>query len=265
MSRIAEKILELKNKRKKAFLAYITAGFPKPNDTLDIVKQLEKDGVDIVELGMPFSDPIADGATIQKASGVALKQGMNLKKFLNLVKILRSQTQIPLIIMSYYNPIFNYGIKNFAKDAKDAGLDGVIIPDLPPEESTDLNRNLKLKGIDQIFLISPVTPAERMQKIAKSTRGFVYYVSLTGVTGMRKSLASGLSGKLKILKKITDHKIFVGFGIFRIKQVKDVLKQADGVIIGSAIIKILQSYKSKKQRLKQLSRYVQSINKVTFF
>ncbi|MFH1459287.1 MAG: tryptophan synthase subunit alpha [Candidatus Omnitrophota bacterium] len=265
MNRIEEKILNFKRKKKKIFVAYITAGFPEPDATIDIVRQIEKDGVDIIELGMPFSDPIADGPTIQKASALALKKGMNLKKFLNLVKCLRKKTQIPLIMMSYYNPIFNYGIKKFTKDAGLAGLDGVIIPDLPPEESTALNKFLKKEGILQIFLISPVTQLVRMQKIVKITQGFIYYISLTGVTGIRKKLPQALKSKLKSIKKITNKSVFVGFGISRPQQVKSILKDADGIIIGSAIIKILQLYMNRKERLKKLSQYIQSIKRVTFF
>ncbi|MFH1062367.1 MAG: tryptophan synthase subunit alpha [Candidatus Omnitrophota bacterium] len=262
MNRIDQKNQDLAKQKRKAFIAYITAGFPDAETTEKLVYTLEANGADIIELGMPFSDPVADGPTIQAASCAALAAGMNMKKFLLLVKTLREKTQIPLIIMSYYNPIFKYGIKKFATDAKQAGLDGVIVPDLPPEEAKELNQALGLQAICQIFIISPVTEAERMEKIAKLSQGFIYYVPLTGVTGARTSLPQDISIAVKAIKKITKTPVFVGFGISTPQQVKQVVKISDGAIVGSGIIKIIEQYSRNKDMLKKVGQYIRSLSKM---
>jgi len=262
MNRIEQKNQELSQKKRKAFIAYITAGFPSAAVTEKLVYTLEKNGVDFIELGMPFSDPVADGPTIQAASCAALVDGMNMKKFLLLVKTLRKKTEIPLIIMSYYNPIFKYGIKKFAIDAKLAGLDGVIVPDLPPEEALELNKELKVQGLSQIFIISPVTEPARMKKIANFSSGFIYYVSLTGVTGARVNLPKNISQAVKAIKKYSKTSVFVGFGISTPDQVKQVIKISDGAIVGSGIIKIIANYGENEQMLEKVGQYIRSLSKM---
>ncbi|MBU1087753.1 MAG: tryptophan synthase subunit alpha [Candidatus Omnitrophica bacterium] len=262
MNRIEQKNQELCLQKRKAFIAYITAGFPTAAATEQLVYTLEENGVDFIELGMPFSDPVADGPTIQAASCAALAAGMNMINFLNLVKTLRQKTQIPLIIMSYFNPIFKYGIKKFAIDAKLAGLDGVIVPDLPPEEAKELNQALRNQGIDQIFIISPVTEPARMKQIAKLSRGFIYYVPLTGVTGTRTSLPKNIALAVKAIKQSSKTPIFVGFGIFTPEQVKQVVKISDGAIVGSGIIQVIAQYSQDEQMVKKVGQYIRSLSQM---
>lgn len=262
MNRIEQKNLELLQQKRKAFIAYITAGFPNIASTEKLVYALEANGADFIELGMPFSDPVADGPTIQASSCAALAGGINMKKFMLLVKRLRKKTQIPLIIMSYYNPLFKYGISKFAIDAQQAGLDGVIVPDLPPEEAGDLNKALFLQGIDQIFIISPVTESARMRQIVKISRGFIYYVPLTGVTGARATLSKDIAGAVSAIKKVTKTPVFVGFGISTPEQVQQVTTISDGAIVGSGIIKIIEQYSRNKQMCEKVGQYVRSLSKM---
>ena len=187
MNRIDKKFIQLKNQNKKAFIAFITAGFPDLSITAKLVIKLEKNGVDIIELGVPFSDPLADGPTIQEASGYALKKKVNLAKILALVKQLRKKTNLPICLMTYYNPVFCFGEKSFVDQAVAAGVDGVIIPDLPSEEAKDFRRYANQKGLANICFISPTSSVARIKLIIKVARGFIYYVSLIGVTGSRKS------------------------------------------------------------------------------
>jgi len=264
MNRILKRNIRLKQSGKKAFVAYITAGFPNIKVTEQLVSTLEKSGVDFIELGMPFSDPIADGPTIQYASAWALKKGMNLVKYLKLIRRLRKKTQLPLIMMTYYNPIFKFGLKRFAQAAANSGIDGVIVPDLPPEEAVDLKRNLQAKKISLIFLLAPTSDIKRIKKIVRLSSGFIYYVSLTGVTGTRGKLPSDLIKKVRLIKQHSRIPIYVGFGISSPKQVKYISQFADGVIIGSAIIKIIQTKYGKKGFLRNIERFIVNLNRTTY-
>ncbi len=263
MNRIKQKINLLEKKNKKALIVYITAGFPDLKTTEKLVMMLEKNGVDFIELGMPFSDPIADGPTIQQSSCTALEKGMNMRKFFSLVAKLRKKTQVPLIMMSYYNPIFKYGLKRFAQAAKKCALDGVIVPDLPPEEANDLKRQLKPPRVSLVYLISPVTKKRRIRKIAGLSSTFLYYVSLTGVTGARHKLPSDLIKNVRRIKQSTSIPVYVGFGISTPAQVKNIVQVADGVIIGSAIIKIFQKDYAQKKAFKKIADFITSLNRVT--
>ncbi|MCP4649907.1 MAG: tryptophan synthase subunit alpha [PVC group bacterium] len=263
MNRIAVKNNHLQQIQKKAFVVYITAGFPNIKTTEQLIPVLEKNGVDFIELGMPFSDPIADGPTIQKSSYTALQKGMNLEKFFKLVCSIRKKSNIPLIMMTYYNPIYNYGIKRFAKIAHQSGLDGVIVPDLPIEEASELNQCLKQFDIANIFLVSPVTPKKRIRKIAALSSGFIYYVSLTGVTGVRDKLPSDLVQNIKKIKSVTKKPVFVGFGVSKPKQIKNIDRAASGVIVGSAIIKSIATHYGTKNFLKKIGKFVASLSIVT--
>jgi len=239
ISRIKEKFRELKEKKKKAFIPYIMAGDPSLENTRDIVQMLEECGADIVELGVPFTDPLADGPTIQMASERALKAGITLKKVISFVKDLRQGTRIPLVLMTYYNPVFKYGEENFVRDAKDAGVDGVIIPDLPPDEAGNLIRSSKKASLDTIFLLAPTSTSERIKKVAKASRGFIYYVSVTGITGSRLLLDGSIETLISEIRKYTDKPIAVGFGVSTPEEASAVSKVSDGVIVGSAIVKRL--------------------------
>lgn len=238
MNRIDQKFRQLRRARKKAFVAFLTAGYPNLSATARLVLEMEKSGVDIVELGVPFSDPIADGPVIQKSSYEALKKGATLTKILKLVAELRRKTQMPLGLMSYYNPILSYGPARFVKEAIRVGLDAVIVPDLPFEEERDFAQRAKKSGLHIIQFIAPTTSAQRARMIVRHSGGFIYFVSLTGVTGVRRNLPPELKEELKAVKKIAGRiPVCAGFGVSSPEQVKVVSGFCDGVIVGSAIVK----------------------------
>lgn len=254
MNRVDKKFKELKRQKKKAFIAFITAGDPDLAATEKLVLALEKSGVDIIELGVPFSDPLADGPTIQAASYRALQKKMNLKKIFDAARRLRQKTEIPLVFMTYFNPVLKYGIDKFFKSAETCGVDGVIVPDLPCEEAAELIRAGRRTGISTIFLAAPTSTPDRIRNIAKNSTGFIYYVSLTGVTGARKSLPKEIALNVKRIKVITGKPVAVGFGISDSKQAKQIAKIADGVIVGSAIVKIIGERKNMLSRVSIFAR-----------
>ena len=262
MNRIEKKFQELKKRNKKAFIVFITAGFPNFEITGRLVLELEKNGADLIELGVPFSDPLADGLVIQESSRLSIESGTNLTKILALVKSLRRQTQIPLCLMTYYNLIFCFGKRRFLNLAHTCGVDGVIIPDLPPEEDKDFISSCARYNIDTIFFLSPTTPPQRIPFINKSSQGFIYYVSLTGVTGARKKLPADLVRNLKMIKRYTNKPICVGFGISRPEQVDAIFKLADGAIVGSAVIKKIQQNLTKPDLVKRVGRFIRYLSNV---
>lgn len=249
MNRIDKKFKELKRKKRKAFIAYICAGDPDLATTKQLVIELERGGVDIIELGVPFSDPLADGPTIQKASQRALKKRVNLTGIFSLIKSLRRRVEIPLVLMTYYNPVYSYGVKRFVKDAKGAGADGVIVPDLSPEEAEELIGASRRYEFDTIFLVAPTSTKERLKLIASKSMGFIYYVSLTGVTGARIRLPSHAKEHIRQIKRITEKPVCVGFGVSTPKQVRELSRFCDGVIVGSAIINKLESCLPAKKKI----------------
>ena len=256
MNRIDKKFKELKKKRQKAFIAYVTAGDPALAVTERIVLALEGAGVDIIELGIPFSDPLADGPTIQAASHRALIKGVNLRKIFSAVKELRKVTGIPLAFMTYYNPVLRYGVKNFVASCEQTGVDGVIIPDLPVEEAKDLIRHSRAAGVATIFLAAPTSTKARIKRIAQNSSGFIYYVSLTGVTGARNKLSAEVASKVRLIKSMTKKPVAVGFGVSNARQARDIARAADGVIIGSAIVKIIErNQKNHKALLSKVSSF----------
>lgn len=259
MTRIERKFEELKTKNKKAFIAFITAGYPDLATTKKLVKELENRGVDIIELGVPFSDPLADGPVIQKASAEALGKGINLPKIFKAVSELRRHVEIPLCLMTYYNPVFRFGEEKFIKSARLSGVDGIILPDLPAEEGKSLLRLANKNNIDVIQFISPTTSNERARFISSLARGFIYYVSLTGVTGVRKNLPADLAKKLKHLRKITSRPICAGFGISAPRHLRAVFQFADGAIVGSAIVKEIERNFGRKDVVKRVGNFVESL------
>jgi len=260
MNRIDATFKRLKGENKKAFIPYITAGDPDMKTTREIVIALEKAGADIIELGVPFSDPLADGPTIQKAIQRSLAAGCSVKKVLGMVRDLRRVVKVPIVFMTYYNIVFNYGISRFVADAASAGADGIIVPDLPMEESGELSRAADRKGFCVIMLTAPTTPPARFRKIASRTRGFVYYVSLTGVTGARKKLSENVKSDVRKLKKMTSKPVCVGFGVSDPSQAKDIAAAGDGVIVGSAIIRrIERNLDNKRELVKQVRTFAGSI------
>ncbi|MFH1665447.1 MAG: tryptophan synthase subunit alpha [Candidatus Omnitrophota bacterium] len=260
MNRIDEKFRQLKAEGKKAFIPYITSGDPDMETTKRITRALVNAGADIIELGVPFSDPLADGPTIQKAIQRSLEGGCTVRKVLFMVKELRKTVQVPFVFMTYYNIIFNYGVSRFVRDAKAAGADGVIVPDLPMEESGELSLAADKEDFYLVMLAAPTTPVERFKKISKCSRGFIYYISLTGVTGARKSFSGKLKGELRELVKVSARPVCVGFGVSDAVQAKSLAEAADGVIVGSAIIKLIENgLKDKNAMVRRVKKFAASL------
>jgi len=259
INRIDLKFSKLQENHKKAFIAYIMSGDPSIRITKKLIIELEKNGTDIIELGVPFSDPLADGPTIQKASIRGLKNKVTLPLVFNLVRDIREKTDIPIVLMLYYNLVFNYGINNFVKDAVVSGIDGAIIPDLPVEESKDIRDIAARYNFAIIHLLAPTSTPERIKKIVAASTGFLYYVSLTGTTGTREKLPEDLIKNLKRIKKMTYLPLCVGFGISKKSQVREIQKYADGVIVGSAIVKIIERNIDSKDIVKKVAAFVKRL------
>ena len=254
MNRIDHTFQKSKKEGKTLFIAYIMAGDPSLAATEKLVPALEASGVDILELGVPFSDPIADGVVNQNAGMRALKSGTTLTEILNSVKKIRRVSQLPMVIFSYLNPILQYGVEAFAHDAAAAGIDGILTLDLPPEEAQSFVVPFKQAGLKTIFLISPTTPKERIKKISSLASGFIYYVSRLGVTGIQKNLAKGLSEKLREIKANCSLPIAVGFGVSQPHHVKQLSGRCDAIVVGSAIVK-------KIEEKGNVSQFVQTLTK----
>jgi len=259
MNRIDKKFKELRKKRKKAFCAFIMAGDPTLAVTKKLIFELENNGADIIELGVPFSDPLADGPTIQRSSERALKNRVTLSSVFSLVRDIRSNTNIPIVFLTYYNLILHYGLSRFAQGARRSGVDGIVIPDLPPEESLELRRVTRKNNVALIHLAAPTSSMKRLKSIASASTGFIYYVSLTGTTGARERLPKDLSFNLNKIRKITRKPVCVGFGISRPEQVASTSKLAEGVIVGSAIIKVIEKNIGKKDLVKKVGRFVRGL------
>lgn len=247
MNRIEKTFKKLKKENQKAFIPYIMAGDPSLEKTVENVKLLEECGADIIELGVPFTDPLADGPTIQRAAERALTEGVNLKKVIGLVSQIRTFSQVPIVLMTYYNPIFKYGEEIFIEDAVRAGVDGIIVPDLPTDEAGNLIKLARWKNLDTIFLVAPTTTEKRLKAIIKASKGFIYYVSITGITGAKLTLSEAFKEHLISIKSKTEKPVAVGFGVSTPEEAYTVSRFTDGVIIGSAIVKILyeRPYKAK--------------------
>lgn len=256
MSRIAGAFETAGRQKRAAFIPFITAGDPSLQLTKELVLEMEKQGADIIELGIPFSDPLADGPTIQAASLRALKNGVRFEDVLRLVKELRSETQVPIVLMGYYNPIYKYGLNRSAKEAASAGVDGFIIPDLPPEEAGEWTKEAKKAGVDTIFLLAPTSDMTRIEKVTKLSSGFVYYVSVTGITGARNELPADLLSKLKLVKEHCPIPVGVGFGISTPEQVAMIAPHADGIIVGSAIVHLIEKHAEDVQMVSIVGRFV---------
>ncbi len=222
-----------------ALIPYITVGYPSIEATLEIVPLLARSGCDIVELGIPFSDPLADGATIQHASYQALRQGVTPERCLEVAQALRQRVGIPLVFMTYYNPVLKFGLEEFCSKCAQVGVDGLIIPDLPPEEGEELEQSSQRHELDLIYLLTPASTEERIDIVASRSSGFIYLVSLTGVTGTRDELPDELESFVNRVRERTRKPLCVGFGVSTPDQVRRIAKVADGVIIGSRIIQLM--------------------------
>jgi tryptophan synthase alpha chain len=264
MSRIKEKFNELKAKKEKALVSYIMTGYPSENATLLAIRGLVKGGADIIELGFPFSDPIADGPTIQKASTGSLNNGIKIEKFFKLVKQIRNETDTPLILMTYTNILYKQGYQKFIKNAKTAGIDGLILPDMAIEETKNYLAAAKSQKMDTIFLVSPNTQKHRLLKIAKATSGFLYMVAVFGTTGIQTKINQYTIDALKSTKRhVKSVPVGVGFGISNKKDVrKYVSVGADAVIVGSANIKIMENTPVSKLE-KEIYRFTKKLKNQT--
>ncbi len=247
-NRIEETFRKLKNEGKKAFIPYITAGDPDLEKTYEALCFFAENGAHIIELGVPFSDPMADGETIQRAMERALKSGTNLRKILALVKRFREKYQTSIVLMGYYNPFYRYGLTDFAKDAADAGVDGILTVDLPPEEAREFVNILKKQKIISVFLAAPTSDESRLLKIKTYACGFLYFVSVTGVTGERDSLSLDIKTQIENSKKFTGLPVVLGFGISSPDIVKKFISHVDGVVVGSALVKRWEKYVSGEDK-----------------
>jgi len=264
MTRIKEKFAELEAKNQKALISYIMTGFPNEKSTISTVRGLVKGGVDIIELGFPFSDPLADGPVIQNASTISLGKGTKIAKFFTLVKKIRKETDIPLILMTYTNILYHQGYAKFISEAKKAGIDGFILPDMSIEESRKYLKEAK-SNVDTIFLISPNTSKTRIQKISKASSGFLYLVAVFGTTGIKSGIKKYTLDAIKQVKKQTKGKIpiGIGFGVSTPDDVKKYIKAgADAVIVGSAYLKLIEKT-SQKQLESKIASFTKNLKKQT--
>jgi tryptophan synthase alpha chain len=225
----------------KALIPYVTVGYPSVDDTLKVVPLMAGNGCDMVELGIPFSDPLADGATIQKASFHALQNGVTPRLCLEVAAKLRQKVNVPVLFMTYYNPVLHYGLEEFCSNCEESGVDGLIIPDLPPDEGLELEEITQKHKMDLIYLLAPTSSDDRINLVSERARGFIYLVSVTGVTGARNSLPQELNFFISRVRKVARQPLCVGFGISTPEQARQVAEEADGVIVGSRIIQLMET------------------------
>ena len=254
-NRIDNRFAQLGASKHKGFIPYICAGDPNLKRTVDLAFALEKAGADLLELGLPFSDPLADGIVNQLAAQRALNAGTTIRGVFDCVREVRRKSQIPIVLYSYLNPIFQFGADKFHREAESAGVDGLLILDLPPEEDIDLPKT----NVLHIRLIAPTTPPDRIERIAKSAIGFIYYVSREGVTGARDSVASSLKEKIAELRGNSELPIAVGFGISNAKQAGEVAQHADAVVVGSAIVDLIARHGDKPEMIEKVTAFAKRI------
>jgi tryptophan synthase alpha chain len=255
-SRLDATFAALRARRERALVAYFTAGDPSLALTRKLVVEAARRGADVIELGIPFSDPLADGPVIQRATQRALAAGVTLPRVLELVREMRGEVSAPLVFLTYYNPILAFGLKAFCRTSVEAGIAGVIVADLPPEESGPLRAEAMEAGLDLVHLVAPTSTPERMRKIARASEGFVYMVALTGVTGERTALAPELAQQVRALRAITTKPVCVGFGIGTPEQAALVGQLADGVVVGSAIVRLVEQHASSTELLARVGDFI---------
>ncbi len=260
MSRIDEKFKNLRYRHEIALIPFIVAGDPDLATTEALAIEIAESGADILELGLPFSDPIADGPVIQSASQRALRNGVKLNALFSLTGRLKG-IDIPLVLMTYYNPVLRFGLRDFAEACRENRIDGVIIPDLPPEEAGPWISEARRKNLDTIFLLTPKSSKERIRKVNLLSRGFIYYVSIEGVTGIRERLPIDLESEVRRIKGLTEKPVSVGFGISTPQQAKEISRYAGGIIIGSAIVKIIEKNLNDNRLIQKVGDFISSIKK----
>jgi tryptophan synthase alpha chain len=241
-SRIGARFAKQRAEGKPAFVAFLTAGDPSLDRTVEAAVVLDQAGADVLELGVPFSDPLADGPVIQRSSERALARGVTLAGVLDAVRRIRERCELPLLLFSYYNPLLQYGVDRLAREAKAAGVDGALVVDLPPEEAGEWIAAARAVDLDTVFLASPTSPPERLKRVAEASRGFVYAVSRTGVTGERQALSKDASPLVERLRALTDVPVALGFGLSTPEQVREAAAIADGVVVGSALVRFLEEH-----------------------
>jgi len=259
VSRLDATFERLRAGGERALVAYIMAGDPSLAETERLVIEAERRGADVIELGVPFSDPLADGPVIQRADVRALAAGTSLTRVLETVASLRAKVRIPLVLMTYYNPVLAFGLKAFARTAADAGADGVIVPDLPHEEAEPLRAETEPAGLDMILMVAPTSTPARVKAIARLSRGFVYVVSLTGVTGVRRELPADLGAQIRTLRLVTTKPVCVGFGVSTPEQVAAVGRLADGVAVGSAIVRVVEEHAGTSALVEKVGDFIASL------
>jgi tryptophan synthase alpha chain len=257
--RIEEKFIDLRRKNEKALVVYLTAGDPDLETTYRLILGLTSSAADVLEIGVPFSDPTADGPIIQAASQRALRKGVTLQAILDMIDSLRKVSDIPIVLFGYYNPIFAYGNQDFAITAKKSGVDGILVVDLPQEESNELRQYTDREGLDFISLIAPTTDNERIKEITKHATGFLYYISLTGVTGTQKPNPEDIRKDTERIRKLTTLPMVIGFGISTPAQAAEISVYGDGIVIGSAFVKLVEENTAKPDLVTLVSSYAKSI------
>ena len=259
IGRIEKIFSDLKQKNQKALVVYLTAGDPDLETTRRLIFSLQESGVDIIEIGVPFSDPTADGPIIQAASQRALRSGVTLSGILDMIESLRNDCKIPIVLFGYYNPIFSYGSERFALRAKKGGVDGILVVDLPPEESHELRQYTDRTGLDFISLVAPTTSDGRIRNISKNATGFLYYISITGVTGTAKPLIENIKTDVERIRRITTLPLVIGFGISTQIQAAEIASYADGIVIGSAFVNLIGKNSGNENLLQIASSFVRDI------
>ena len=263
MSRIAETFARLRRTGKKGFIPFITAGDPDLETTRDLILELDQVGATVIELGVPFSDPMADGPVIQRASERALRHGFGLTEILRTVSEVRKQTGVPIVLFSYFNPLLQFGPGPFASAAREAGIDGVLVTDLIPEEAESWTQNLLQHGLDPIFLVAPTTSDKRLAGIAQQARGFIYAISRAGVTGERDEMTRDAEILVRRIRSVSDLPVAVGFGISTAEQVRAVWRFADAAVVGSAIVKQIESLDNSPDLVKRVGEFARSLISVS--
>jgi len=259
---IAETFARVKAEGRAALMPYLTLGYPTPHLSLELVEAAVAGGADLVELGIPFSDPLADGPTIQRATHLALQQGMTVGRCLEMAAELRTHgVEVPLLFMGYLNPIMAYGVEAFVQESAQAGIDGLIIPDLPPEEGDEIEEACRDNGLALVYLLAPTSSEERIELVSRRATGFVYLVSVAGVTGARAQLPPGLAGFVSRVRAATKMPLAVGFGIATPQQARQVGELADGVVLGSAILRLVEDEAAVKQPAQKVEDFVRSLRR----
>ena len=263
MRRIEKTFARLKDEGSGGLIPFITAGDPNLNVTCELIVELASSGASVIELGVPFSDPMADGPVIQRSSERALRNGVGLEQILQTVSKARKDTDVPIVLFSYYNPLLQFGLKKLAQEAARAGVDGVLVTDVPPEEAEDFQNVLSAQGLDMIYLVAPTSTDARLQMIAARASGFIYAVARTGVTGMREESSNSAEILVARVRAVTSLPVAVGFGISNKSQVDDVLRYADAAVVGSAIVAEIERQAANADVVKKVGAFVRRLTPTT--